>query len=102
MFDGAGNNMFAAALIGVCGAFDRKVCRFGTAGREDDVFQRLGVDQRGDPFACALERVAGQHPMMMQGGCAAKNFRGPCMHRVEDLGQNRRGSLMVEVDLAHT
>ena len=55
MFRLAGDDMFAARLMGMGCAFNREVIGFGGARGKDD-FARIGVDQFGDLIAGNIDR----------------------------------------------
>ena len=50
-----GDDVFALARVKIGRALQRQIVRFGRAGSPHDLF-RVGVDQRRDLFACALDR----------------------------------------------
>ena len=78
------------------GALDRQVVGLGAAGGEDHL-RRAGAQGLGNRLAGLLDDAPSNAPGGVQGGGVADHghLRG---HRLDRLGQHRRGRRMVEVD----
>src|SRR5262245_20408016 len=93
--------MIAPPLVRESRALDREVCRLRSVAREQDLLGRLGVDERGHLLARFCQRVARHQPKLMQGRSASERLREEGAHRLECLGQEWRGGLVIEIDLRH-
>ena len=82
----------------MCGALDREIVRFGRARGEDDL-ARIGLDQRGDFAAGALDRLGGDPAIRVAGAVRVAEMLGEVrQHRLEDARVYRRRRLVVEID----
>ncbi len=99
MLDCGGDEVrgLAAVQVGLQDAGEREVVAFGAAGGEDDLAWRA-VKQGGDLSAGALNRGAGALAAGVGGAWVAEAVGPEGLHRGEDLGQNGRGGVRVEVD----
>ena len=96
MFDGRRNNVVAGAGE----SEDSQVVAFGaTAGKHD--LGRTTSYKRRQRLAGSLNGCTRVLSMMVDGGRVAEALTEVGTHRVENLGEDRRGGVIVEVDSAH-
>ena len=65
------------------------------------ISEALASEQRGYRLARALDRRPRLLSMMMDGRGIAKMLAEIGLHGRKDLGQHRRGGVIVEIDAAH-
>ena len=78
-------------------AGEREVVALGSAGGEDDL-PGTAVEQRGDSGARVLDGGACALAGLMRGAWIAVALEPERSHRLEDLGQDGRGRVGVEID----
>jgi hypothetical protein len=77
-----------------------EVVALGASAGKDD-FGRTTVQQVGYLFASVFNRRTGLLPLLMDRGRVAKLFYEVRAHRLEHIGQERGGRIVVEVYPAH-
>jgi hypothetical protein len=101
MFDAADDEVVAAPLRGPAGPFDSEIGGFRAVGGKDDFFGRLGVNEAGGLGAGNLQCVARAQTVLVRRGGIAEGPGQEWLHRLQRLRQQRRGGLMVEIDVPH-
>ncbi len=78
----------------------RQVVALRATGGEDHL-RRAAAEERRDRLAGVVDGGAGMLALLMDGAGVAEVLDPERAHRVEDLGEQRRGGVRVHVDAAH-
>ncbi len=96
VLDGGGDEVLAGSEA----AEEGVVVRLGAAGGEGDV-GGADVEERGEVLAGVVDGGAGGATVFVHGAGVAEALGPERVHRVDDLAQDGRGGVVVEVDAAH-
>ncbi len=100
MFDGGKDDVVALVPASRGYPFKSEIVGFRAARREEN-FRVSGSYQQGHTRARLLDGLEGLLPGRMQALGIAELFSQEREHGLEDLGVQRRGRDMIEINLAH-
>ena len=101
MLRGGDYDVIAATVVdegGKRGPLDGQVGRLGPAGRKNHIGRAFCMNQFRSLPPGVLDRVACLQPVLVLASGIAETFREKRPHRIDRLGQDGRGRLVVQVN----